>query len=46
MVYSYNGILHRNEKEPTTAIYNTDESHRHDVARKNLERPWGMILFI
>lgn len=37
MVYSYSGILQKNEKEPTTAKHNTDESHGCDVARKNLD---------
>lgn len=36
MVYSYNGLPHRNEKEPTTATHNTNEAHRSDIARKNL----------
>lgn len=37
MVHSYYGLPHRNEKVPTTATHNTNESHRQAIARKNLD---------
>lgn len=42
MVYSYSGILQRNEKEPTTAKHSIEESQRCDVARKSLDTKEAM----
>lgn len=48
MVNFLNGILHNNEKEPTIAVCNKDESHRHTLKQKEavLKSAHYMIPFI